>query len=402
MGTVSLEHVLEYKPSELLKRGNLMAASLISKNISVEEHGDVLLVSVCGHSSKKLEVRDIVNNFNNWNKFTKVHIKLNKGDSLSEGIQALAYLWANLSTEITFIKIDCAAKEIADRDLVYLFAITLENCSNITDFHLDLCDVKVGDSSLKPLAEEILPKMVRLKSLILNLNATLVTDNTLLALGNNIQSVIRRLESFDLRLWETKITDRGITSLFTKMDKVKKFVLDLGCTGITNESIKAFASVTIPSMKVLEEFKLGLVQTNVCDKSVSQLFIGMQTVKHFHLFLHGTKITDISIETLARNTLPTFRALEVFEIRIGDTKVSDYGVAQLFNNMNTVKKFVLKMQSTGVTDKTAEAFTKVGLPRMKGLREFEMDISRTGVSMDWAMHLGRVRSELALGIYVQA
>jgi len=244
---------------------------------------------------------------------------------------------------------------------------------------------------------EVLPKMGRLKSLTLNLNLTLVSDISIETFAEKMLPSVKSLENFDLRLWDTKVTDKSIGMIFTKMEKVKKFILDLGYTGVTNEGIQNLANITMPTMKAIEEFKLGLTKTNVNDDCISEIFYAIENVniKHLAFYLHGTNITDKSIDIFAKQTLPRLQRLEVIEIRLGETKVSDQGVIQLLQNLERVKKLILKLQSGGVTDKIAEAFIKSIYPSMKALEEFDMDVSDTKISEKYATQLARIKEKLA-------
>jgi len=368
---------------------NFLSARL--KNVFKFETKDGwLMVSAEANPQRNHRPHDIPINIK---EFDKVWLKLGKCDMMGEDAQMLLYLWRKLG-QVTSVKVDFTYKDISDKDLLSVFAIIFGKASELQAVAVDLCDCKVTDQSIIPLVQEILPKMFKLKSITLNLNSTYVTDAVVEAFAMRMQPVIKTLENFDIRLWETKVTDKSITKLFTRMEKVKRFILDLGYTGVTNEAIQMLAKVTLPTMKVIEEFKLNLSNTSVSDESVSQIFVGMESAKRFLLYLHGTNITDKSLEAFTTKTLPNLQGLEVFEMRLGETNISDQGVIGLFQNMNNVKKFLLKVQSTSITDRTVDMFTKTILPNMQALKEFDMDVSKTGVSEKCLSQIASIKEML--------
>jgi len=84
----------------------------------------------------------------------------------------------------------------------------------------------------------------------------------------------------------------------------------------------------------------------------------------------------------------------VLEMRLGETKVSDSGILQLLKGLEGVKKLILKLQSTSITDKMAEVFIKTVYPTMKVLEDFDMDVSGTKVSEKNATQLARIKEKL--------
>jgi bacterioferritin-associated ferredoxin len=343
--------------------------------------------------SEKNGFRDVTLDIQEWKNFKKVWLKVEKCSKPFECAQLLNAILANMSS-LDSIKIECLGQERSDQVLLSLFATIFENVKSLQDLSIDLSDSKVGDQCIVPLMEEVLPKISRLKSLILNLNCTLISDNSLEALAQSMLPSLRSLEVFDLRLWDTKVTDQSVKKLFTKMEKVKKFGLDLGCTKITNESIHSLARTALPTMKALEEFKLGLTKTAVGDEGISEVFDNLISAKQVFFYLHGTNITDKSVENFAKNTLNRLQLLEVLELRLSNTKITDGSVTQLFKDLEKLKKIILKLQSTGITDKTIDAFVKRAYPSMKGLESFDIDVSDTKVSEKCLTQLFKIREKL--------
>jgi len=387
----------EEKPVESSYHASIFSA-LASPKFSREFHlgvtDDWLVISMGKTPSEKSGIRDVTLEMDEWKKYSKVWLKMDKCQRPFECVQLMDRILTSLN-RLDSIKIVCANQEGPDQILLALFGAMFGNTKTLQDVSIDVSDCKAGDQCIVPLVEEILPKVSRLKSLLLNLNCTVISDNSIEALAQNMVPSMRTLESFDLRLWATNVTDHSVKKLFAKMEKIKKFGLDLGCTKITNDSLYSLAKATLPTTKSLEEFKLGLTKTAVSDEGVNQVFDSLISAKQVFLYLHGTKITDKSVENFAKNTLSRLPLLEALELRLSSTKITDSSVAQLFRDLGKLKKLTLKLQSTGVTDKTIDAFSKGTNTSMKALESFDIEVSDTKVSEKSLTQLVKIRARLS-------
>lgn len=374
---------------------NALASTKFSREFHLSIKDEWLIISMGKNVSEKGGFRDVTLEIQEWKNFKKVWLKMEKCNMPSECVQLLGRILTNLNS-LDSIKIECSTEERSDQVLLSLFVAIFDNVKSLQDLSIDLSDCKIGDQCVIPLVEEVLPKISRLRSLVLNLNCTLISDNSIEALAQGMLPSLRGLEVFDLRLWDTKITDQSVKKLFTKMEKVKKFGLDLGCTKITNESIQSLAKTALPTMKALEEFKLGLTKTAVGDEGISEIFDNLMSAKQVFFYLHGTKITDKSVEAFAKNTLSRLQSLEVLELRLSNTKITDGSVTQLFRDLENLKKIILKLQSTGITDKTIDAFVRGAYPSMKSLENFDIDVSDTKVSEKCVTQLLKMREKLII------
>jgi len=321
----------------------------------------------------------------------KIWLKLGARETMSECVQVLAKVWKTFK-RVNSVKIELISNEITDQELLGVFAIVFGDTFRLQDVTVNLSDCRISDESIVPLFEHILPKMSGLKRLTINLNATNITNRSLVSFNTYMKPTTRVLEVFDIRLCDVKLADQSISQLFTRMDRVKKFTVDLGYTHITDESLFNLAAITLPSMKVLEEFKLGLANTNVTDDGVSQVLSEIRNTKSLLMYLPGTRISDKSLHFFADVTLPALPSLEVLEMRLGETRISDQSMIHLLNNnLKNLKKFRLKLQSTKVSDKTAEKLIYTAYPEMKNLEEFEIDISGTDISEEFALQFVRMK-----------
>jgi len=373
---------------------NALTSPKFSREFHLAMKDEWFVISMGKNVSEKNGFRDVTLDIQEWKNFKKVWLKMEKCHMPSECVQLLSAILIHMNS-LDSIKIECSStQERSDQVLFSLFVAIFDNVKSLQDLSIDFSDSKIGDQCIVPLVEEVLPKISRLKSLVLNLNGTLISDNSIEALAQSMLPSMRSLVVFDLRLWDTKVTDQSVKKVFTKMEKVKRFGLDLGCTKITNESIHSLARTALPTMKVLEEFKLGLTKTAVGDEGVSEVFDNLISAKQVFLYLHDTKITDKSVETFAKNTLNRLQLLEVLELRLSNTKITDGSVTQLFKDLEKLKKIILKLQSTGITDKTIDAFVKRAYPSMKGLESFDIDVSDTKVSEKCLTQLLKIREKL--------
>lgn len=374
---------------------NALTSTKFSREFHLAMKDEWFVISMGKNVSEKSGFQDVTLDIQEWKNFKKIWLKMENCNMPFECVQLLCAILTHMKS-LDSIKIECIAQERSDQVLLSLFVAIFDNVKSLHDLSIDFSDSRVGDQCIVPLVEEVLPKISRLKSLLLNLNCTLISDNSIEALAQSMLPSLRGLETFDLRLWNTQVTDQSVKKLFTKMEKVKRFGLDLGCTKITNESIHSLARTALPTMKALEEFKLGLTKTAVGDEGISEVFDNLISAKQVFLYLHGTKITDKSVEAFAKNTLNRLQLLEVLELRLSNTKITDGSVTQLFKDVEKLKKIILKLQSTGITDKTIDAFVKGAFPLMKGLESFDIDVSDTKVSEKCLTQLVKIREKLAI------
>jgi len=366
---------------------------LNSDMLKIHERDDWLVISLLGSGDETSE-SPMKKDWGNFSNHKKVILRVER-DSMKKCLQSLISLWPNFG-DLTHIKLELLDKDISDKELLGLFSIVFEhNHVTLQELRIDLSDCRVGDQSLGPFACEIFPAMTALQSLTLNFNFTNISDNTLVAFANEMNQIARNLQELDLRLWGTKITDLGVAKLFTPMENLKRFTLDLGSTSITDKSLIDLAYSTLPGLKQIEELKLNLSRTEITDQVLQHLNLNLPTIQVFMLNLHGTCITNQTVEALAKNVLPNSRRIKSFDLRLGDTKVTDDGIIQLSKNLGNVENFMLKLQNTLITDKSVENMFKLLLPTMTHLKELDIDVLGTKVSRKCSNQLLKIKEKLS-------
>lgn len=309
----------------------------------------------------------------------RMGLELNKDALSRDRLQALSSLWRQVD-QVHDLKIDFRDDKVTDDELFEFFMSDFWSRSDILNLTMNFQGCQVGDQSIITLIFEVLPKLRRIQSINLNLNFTKITDQTIKTFAEYLSTVSNQLENFQLGLYNTDVTDESVSLLFMAMGRVREFSLELGHTKITDESIEIFAKKTLLTMKWLESFKLYLYDTAVTDNSIIQLFTNMENVTSYTLELGGTKITDQTIEVFSRNTLSTMRNIQNLQLGLYNTEVSDQSVSKLFIEMRNLKTFSLNLGNTKVTDSSLRLFAKQTVPSMRNLEVFQLYLYNTQVT----------------------
>jgi len=227
------------------------------------------------------------------------------------------------------------------------------------------CDIlgATDEQSLIEFMSEFLPRLAMLKEIYVHIRAgTKPTDKSIETLISRNALVLKDLENFNFVLDNAPVTDRSIGRLLTSLGSLKVLKLHLWKTKITDKSIQRFAQETLPELKGLQHFELSLIETGVTDVSVSELFIPMEGMKIFKLYLGQTKITDKSIEAFISNTMPTMKSLEFFELSLRETLVNNEKVVQSFLAMRPITYFRLYLTNNTTLNNQAELETYLNPP----------------------------------------
>jgi len=359
--------------------------------VKIQEKEDWLVISLGGENHHDFTFSS------DWKTYKKVILRVENNDEqmMNKCLQNLIPIWKNFE-DLSQLKLEVLNKEICDKELLGLFSIVFENNHiNLEELAIDLSDCKVGDQSLGPFISEIFPVMTGLKSVSLNLNFTNISDAFLRIFAREIAPIAGNLEHLDLRLWGTKITDTGVSKLFTLMENLKSLTVDLGSTDISDKGLVDLANLTLPSLKQLEELKINLSRTNITDEVMKQLSLNVKKLQVFMLNLHNTNITNQTIEALTKNIFSKFDKISSFDLRLGETKVTDEGIIQLYKNLKNVEHFMLKLQNTVITDKSIDNLFKIFLPAMLNLKEWDVDVAGTKVSRKCANQLSKIKERLS-------
>ena len=172
---------------------------------------------------------------------------------------------------------------------------------------------------------------------------------------------------------------------------------------ITNTALTNVLS-TIPYIAGnLSNFTIKLLFTkNINDDTIApfleKTLPNMKKLKHLHLGFLGTDITDQSIIFLSNRNRELIKSLLTLEINIGETRVTDAGLAPMFFMMPLMETFYLNTYKTSITDISIEAFTRRSLPSMKNLKSFELYVSGTKATDRHIILPASIRSIKKLGL----
>ena len=227
------------------------------------------------------------------------------------------------------------------------------------------CDIlgASDEQSLVEFVSEFLPRLAMLKEIYIHVRSgAKPTDKSIQALISRNELVLRDLESLNMVLDNAPVTDRSIARLLTSVSNLKVFKFHLWKTKITDKCIERFAKETLPELKALQHFELSLIETGVTDASVSELFIPMEGIKIYKLYLGQTKITDKSIEAFIEKTMPTMKSLEYFEFSLRETMINNEKLVQSLLAMRPITYFKLYLANSATINSQGELETFLNPP----------------------------------------
>ena len=297
----------------------------------------------------------------------------------NEALDKVLFSVLKQTETLTSFKLQLAHTSITDKTITMLAKNLLRSMPILEAFQLSLLGTAVTDQSLV----QLFVPMPKLKNFMLNVSNTKVSNQTIEALGRHSVRTMKTLESFELYTFNTKVNDEGLTHLFVVTPSITRYVLGLSGTLITDQGLQAFADHTLPSMQELTSLELYLSNTKVTDSGLNKIFIDMRTVTDFILGLSNTSVTDQTVDRFAKHTMMTFKVLETFELYLFNTEVTDESLTHLFSNIKNVKgikKYILGLSQTDVTDQTIELFAHDMLPNMNALENLELYFSDTSIT----------------------
>ena len=303
--------------------------------------------------------------------------------------QGAVKLFVNMQSIKEFV-LDLSNTKITNKAVKSLGVNGIARMKSLTLFELRLDNTGITDNSVSG----IWSPMEGVKKFVLYLDSTEITDKSIGAFVKNTLDSMKGLETLEVYISGTEVSDKSAIQLFSSVPSVRELIVDLNDTKITNKTLEVLGKDTLPRMEALESFELVLYDTGVTDEGVVQIFVPMESVKRYVLHLDSTEITDESLEAFAKNTLPKMKAMEEFEIHLFDTRVTDAGVRLMLGGMEGLSRLILDLDSTDVTDEIGEEFIRDLLPNMKSLREFEIDLSNTQVSEKVQEEINLVKEKL--------
>lgn len=259
----------------------------------------------------------------------------------NEGLNAIAHHALPSIRALDSLKLDFSSTQITDEAVIQLF----NALKNIKRFTFNASWTKITNNCIDAFIMYALPHLKSFESLELNFWGTSIAFETVVRLFASIYnrkyldsvtisdkvlriatsyplSVSKNIESLDVDLSTTGIADHSVIPLFSRMETLQVLRVNLSYTNITKATLEALTRTTISSIKALQVLKINLSSTMVSDEGVKLLFDRLQTVSTLRLNFSGTMITNLSIDHLLRNTIPTMRSLKKFELDVSNTQVT--------------------------------------------------------------------------------
>jgi len=263
-------------------------------------------------------------------------------------ILTISYLWQSLKKAVKLtIKFQAGPRQ--PKDLLYLL-----DCEFWDDRKVKTrCDISgiIDEPRLVELVSEVLPKLPDVKEIRLHLKwQNRISDRSIEALIKNHPATLNALNYFSFVLDGSLVTDQSISSLLSCLSALRVFKLHLWKTKITDETLKRFASSSLPNMKFLQHFEMSLIETAVTDDGVEPLFVPMENIRIFKLYLEQTKVTNQSIQAFSNITLPAMPFLEALEFNVRGTLITNDFLVQALSDLKTLNHFKLYLNQGVVID----------------------------------------------------
>jgi len=362
-------------------------------------------------------------------------------EASSEMNQAVFSIWKQFRDSTSF-KIDFNSRVISDREIFDCFLFADWSAPALDKFEVSLKNSNIKEYSIIPLVSEILPKMDKLRILKIDLNNTKITDRSLAAFCRKTLPALRGLEDLELNLSKTEITDDTIIDLCNNLKYIKKLVLNLDTTQVTNQGVVCLGQSLSSSTQDLE---LDLSNTRITDQGIADLAKGVRGLKKLSLNVGWTKISNNSLDALMVNTLPFMKSLEDLRLSFWGTSVpfetlvrffmylfqkknlalvklteksievtseyplsiqpnldrlevdltasaiGDHTIIPLFQAMHTVKHYTLILGNTNIGNSTIQEFVRRTLVSMRNLESLELNLASTAISDEGIQSLASLR-----------
>lgn len=281
---------------------------------------------------------------------------------------------------VTSLKVDLVATNVTDSELSSLGLLLSRSPTHLKNLEVALTNCSLTDQSLSYLFEKVFDKVQHLKVLDIDLRNTKISTRGAKAVANFVAKNANTIEFFHIDLSKTELPDKLIAHIFPQLNCLRGFRVNLNSTKAADLSLDAITKNFSPKFLQLEYFELYLYETKVKDDNIAHLFKKMEKIKRFLLVLSHTKVTDATLQSFVINTLFPARTLEELELHFASTSVGDQSVTKLFDCVINLKNFVLNLESTKVSDKSIKSFISTTLPSINYKGELEMYLRNTKVT----------------------
>jgi len=381
----SLKDRVEVLNKDIVAKLNSFSVKLFEseRQAPKENYNDYLTYKICNDgaciSSKEssgelpegADQRQMTNEIKNME---NIVLTLNQSKVEKGTIHAFTKLWKELAKPKS---LDVNFYNFIDQSLQDFCQPTLWMTKSLSTLKLNLSDCKVSDESVTLLFSNVLPKFIGLREICLNLEGTRITDKSLSAFGQSSLSCLFSLESLELFLALTNITDVGMARVFQTMKPLKKLLFDLSFTQVTDRSMETFNRCTLPKLKKLETLQVYLRNTEISNFNIPNMLLNMANLKQFILDLNSTKVTN---ESISQSSAPALINLEKFELDLGNTMISDSGISQLFQCMKAMNTLNLNLKATEISESTVNLLAIQILPSIQSLENLNLCLSSTKIT----------------------
>ena len=229
--------------------------------------------------------------------------------------------------QLTSLEIKISEKQttMTQDQIQELFTLAVSSADNLKEIYFKVAsNNEVTDELVTCFSDVLLAQAKRLEDITLELNGTKVGDVGVCAFAKGVSRFAGDLTKIKLGLNSTfKLTEKGITSLFISTPNVKDYTLRLDKSVVSDKDIDLFNQNCLASMVALKELNICLSGTTVSDQSVSKLFTNMQQVKKFEMQLEDTKITDETVKAFLKARETGLKNLKEFLFSSENTKVTE-------------------------------------------------------------------------------
>jgi len=297
----------------------------------------------------------------------------------NEKVQALSSAWS-LMDSLLYLTLDF--KDINDTQLNSLPIIQKRELQGIK-VNLSNCFL-LSDNAISSFLQNLLKSKGGLKALNLGLDSTKINIQTLAFLSNFIPT-LTHLEELALSFRKTAISDPLIGPLFQKMEKLKKFELNLYHTNVTDDMLAAFVQNTLSHIKNLEDLALDFSSPKnprFTGAGISKIFIPMPNLKRLSLNLGKVfTLKDEHLQALASKTLANLENLIAFELDLKENhQVTDQTVKLIVKGLKRLHTFRLNLSKLPkITDDTLTALSANKKLFFKNIKIFQLNLEETGV-----------------------
>jgi len=283
--------------------------------------------------------------------------------------------------------------------------LSLEKARNLEDFIIRLDNKTIMEDTVNALYL-IWTTLNKVCSLKLDFIGEEIQDHDVVNILRATFWKVKDLKKFEINLDNSHVTDNTTVfflfrEVIPKLLNLKSLALNLRYTKISDRTIETLATTSLPLINSLENFQLTLCGTQITDESVVQMFGSMEKVVRLALDFDFTQITDISINAFTKVTLPTMHSLQEFELYLSNTQVTDVSISHLLQSVPPVGNFFLSLDQTAISDRSLEIFAGSSLQRMENLDRFVLSLRSTNVGDQGVKALlSQLKRTKKLGLYL--